>query len=165
MSVGFTPINFFVNLSIELSTCFLRRHAWEYFVFLFFFGCVGQIGFGLDVWLGSQLVDGSASVLKFFFRLHNSTSCRPLLMMSFFIYWYFEHDWTDWDSQYLSWEEVYCATTALDGYPSHVKIHYIQDGDLCLYMWHHLLQTLAINTPNLITPIHLLMANICFCPS
>src|SRR5882724_8654832 len=26
------------------------------------------------------------------------------------------------------------------------------DGDLCLYMWHHLLRTLAINTPGLVTP-------------
>ena len=30
------------------------------------------------------------------------------------------------DSQYLSWEEVYCAITALDGYHSHSdNIHYI----------------------------------------
>ena len=50
-------------------------------------------------------------------------------------------------------DSLYCATIALDGYSSHLgKIHYIQDGNLCLYMWHHLLQTLAINTPGLITP-------------
>src|SRR5882724_1314752 len=39
---------------------------------------------------------------------------------------------------------LYCATIALGGYSSHSgKIHYIQDGNLCLYMWHHLQQTLA----------------------
>src|SRR5882724_12161690 len=52
-------------------------------------------------------------------------------MMSFFIHQYIEHGWTDWDSQYLSWEEVYCATTALDGYPSHSdNIHYIRSATL-----------------------------------
>src|SRR5882724_1127115 len=64
--------------------------------------------------------------LNIFFELRNSTSHRPLPMMSFFLHRYFEHGQTDWDSQYSSWE-VYCVTTALDGYPSHSdKIHYIQ---------------------------------------
>src|SRR5882724_12378014 len=46
--------------------------------------------------------------------------------MSFFLHQYFGCGQTDWDSQYLSWEELYCATTALDGYPLHLdKIHYI----------------------------------------
>src|SRR5882724_5969436 len=51
---------------------------------------------------------------------------------------------------------LYCATIALGGYSLHLgKIHYIQDGDLCLYMWHHLLRTLEINTLGLvIPPIH-----------
>ena len=35
---------------------------------------------------------------------------------------------------------VYCATIVLGRYSSHSgKIHYIQDADLSLYMWHHLL--------------------------
>ena len=74
-------------------------------------------------------------------------------MTSLFVHLCFEHGWTDWDSQYSSWEELYCATIALDGYSLHLgKIHYIQDGDLCQYMWHRLLWTLAINTPGLVTP-------------
>src|SRR5882724_9375997 len=60
----------------------------------------------------------------FFFRLSNSASCRLLPMMSFFFHRYFGCSWTEWDGQYLSWEEVYCPTTALVGYPSHPdKIH------------------------------------------
>src|SRR5882724_3854411 len=78
LAVGFTPIKFFINLSIELSTCFLRTHAWEYFILL---GCAGQIWFSSGVWL--QLVDGSALVLKIFSRLCNSASPRLLIMMSF----------------------------------------------------------------------------------
>src|SRR5882724_10285369 len=35
------------------------------------------------------------------------------------------------------------------------------DGNLCLYMWHCLLQTLAINTPGLVTPpIHFTSAQL-----
>jgi len=60
---------------------------------------------------------------------------------------------------------VYCATIALGGYPWHFdKIYYIwMVTDICLYMWHHLLQTMAIITPMLVThPILLqLPADIC----
>src|SRR5882724_9325462 len=70
--VRFSPIRFFINLSIELSTCFLRMHAWEYFIFL---GCTGQIWFSLGVCL--QSVDGSALVLKIFqtLQLHITQGC------------------------------------------------------------------------------------------
>src|SRR5882724_13715222 len=45
--------------------------------------------------------------------------------------WCFGHGQTDWDSQYLSWEEMYCATIVLGRYSSHSgKNHYIQDADL-----------------------------------
>src|SRR5882724_1801095 len=74
--------------------------------------------------------------------------------------WCFGHGRTDWGSQYLNWEEVYCATIVLGRYSSHSgKIHYIQDADLFLYMWHHLRQTLAFYASGLVTPsIHLLPA-------
>jgi len=153
MSVRFAPIRLFVNLSREPSTCFLRMHAWEYFILR---------GSSSDqlVCIGSPLVDGSVSVLEFFFGLCNSTSSSLLIMMSLFVYWCFGCGQTDWDSQYSSLEEVYCATIALGRYSSHSgKIHYIQDGNLCLYMQHNLRQTLAIYTPGLVTPsIHVLLA-------
>src|SRR5882724_2977127 len=59
---------------------------------------------------------------------------------------------------------LYCATIALGGYSSHSgKIHYIQDGDLSLYMWHPLRQTLAINTPGFLTPsIYFTSIQFCF---
>src|SRR5882724_2322855 len=94
MSVRFGPIKFFINLSIEPSTCFLRTHAWEYFIFYWLHR---SIWFSSGVCL--QSVDGSALVLKFFFGLHNSASPRLLIMTSLFILRYFEHGRTDWDSQ------------------------------------------------------------------
>jgi len=49
----------------------------------------------------------------------------------------------------LCFNILYCATIALGGYSSHFgKIHYIQDGNLSLYMQHHLQQTPAINPPH-----------------
>ena len=53
-------------------------------------------------------------------------------------------------------EVLYCATTALDGYPSHWdKIQYIQ-METYFYMQHCLLLTMAVITLILITPpIHL----------
>src|SRR5882724_9286493 len=64
----------------------------------------------------------------------------------------------------LSWE-VYCAITALDGYPSHSdNIHYIQSATL--------IYALPPSTDHTITSILdtpyislLLLANICLCPS
>src|SRR5882724_11594010 len=84
-----------------------------------------------------------------------------LIMTSFFIHQCFERGRTDWDSQYLSWEEVYCATIALGRYSSHSgNIHIIQDANLSLYMQHHLRRTLAIYALGLVTPsIHLLLAD------
>src|SRR5882724_951833 len=122
--------------------------------------CAGQ------VWISSCVLGlGQLMVLrwclKFFLDSRNSASSSLLIMTSLFIYQCIEHGQTDWDSQYLSWEEVYGATIALGRYSSHSgKIHYIQDGDLCLYMWHHLQRTLAIYTLGLITPsIHILPAD------
>src|SRR5882724_12220211 len=66
---------------------------------LHFFWLHSSIWFSSGVCLRS--VDGSASVLEIFFRLHNSTSPSLLIMMSLFILWYFEHGRTDWDSQYF----------------------------------------------------------------
>jgi len=46
----------------------------------------------------------------------------------------------DWEEPVENMDMVYCATIALGRYSLHSsKIHYIQDGNLCLYMWHHLL--------------------------
>ena len=58
-----------------------------------------------SIWFSSgvclQSVDGSALVLKIFFRLRNSASPKLLIMTSLFILRYFEHGQTDWDSQYF----------------------------------------------------------------
>src|SRR5882724_6439855 len=50
-SVRFTPIKFFVNLSIEPSTCFLRTHAWVHFAWLcgsnlVWLGCMAWVSVG-----------------------------------------------------------------------------------------------------------------------
>src|SRR5882724_1834468 len=79
-SVRFAPIKFWVNLSIERSTCFLRRHTCEYFIFFRLHGSNGS-QFG---WMaGSQMVQ--CRCLDFFFELPNSKSGMPLPIMSFFI--------------------------------------------------------------------------------
>ena len=108
-----------------------------------FFGHVDHMGLDSGGFLGIGQLMVQHWCLKFIFSdLSNSESCRLLPMASFFLHWYFGCGWTDWDSQYLSWEEVYCATIALDRYSLHLgKIHYIQDGDLCLYMQHQFANT------------------------
>src|SRR5882724_4513114 len=116
--------------------------------------------FSLGAGLGSRLVDGSVSVLENFFQ--SPQLC--ITKLAFVIHWVFGLRQTDWDSQYLSWEEVYCGTIALGGYSSHSgKFHYIQDVNLSLYMWHYLQGTLEINTPGLVTPsIHFTSGQFCF---
>ena len=88
-----------------------------------------------------------------------------LIMASILILRCFEHGRTDWDSQYLSWEEVYCAITALDGYHSHSdNIHYIWSVTLIYALPpsmdhdHHFHLQHSSHPP-------LLLADICLCPS
>src|SRR5882724_3351630 len=65
----------------------------------------------------------------------------------------------------LCWEEVYCAITALDGYPSHSdNIHYIRSATLIYALppsMDHAI-TSILNTPYIRL---LLLADICLCPS
>src|SRR5882724_7136817 len=79
-SVGFGPVKFLVNLSIEPSTCFLRMQAWEYFIF----GCAGQSGLA-RVYAFDQLMV-QCQCLKIFFGLRYSASPRLLIMTSLFFH-------------------------------------------------------------------------------
>jgi len=71
-------------------------------------------------------------------------------------------------SQLSKCDALYCATTALDGYPSHSdKIHYFQIVTSLYICSTAFYRPCQIITPILIIPPTdpLLPANICFCPS
>ena len=124
----------------------------------------GSIWFGSGVCLRS--VDGSASVLKIFIQTPIPRITLPA-----------HHDVTLLSSvvfniagltgtvSILSWEEVYCAITALDGYPSHLdNIHYIRSATLIYALppsMDHAI-TSILDTPYICL---LLLADICLRPS
>jgi len=93
------PATVLVNLSIDTSTCFLRRQACEYFIFAQFVSG----GFWARDMSFSQLM--VQSVLKFFFELSNS-SWLPLC-----------HHHRGLSLLKLGGG----ITPALDGYPSHLN--------------------------------------------
>src|SRR5882724_2255681 len=158
-SVGFGPIKVFVNLSIEPSTCFLRMQAWEYFIF----GCAGQSGSARVYAFDRLMVQHRC--LKFFRTpilcitqpAHHDVTLLSLVFLNM--------AGLTGTVSILSWEEVYCAITALDGYPSHSdNIHYIWSVTLIYVLlpsMDHAI-TSILNTPY----IHLLLlADICLFPS
>src|SRR5882724_1040956 len=130
--------------------------AWEYFIF----GCMGQSGSAWVYAFDRLMVQHWC--LKCF--SDSKTLHLPLIMTSLFILQFFLDIATDWDSQYLSWEEVYCAITAPDGYPSHSdNIHYIRSATLIYALPPSTDYTITsiLDTPYISL---LLPADICLCP-